>query len=341
MGSVVGSILGNQAANRQMDDANRAREEALKLFASIGTPDLASQEVSLIAPQSVGDYQAILESANNLGPSAMEGISLDPRLQQAQMAALQQLSDIGQTGLTPAEAAALQQAQSQAQAQAQAKSAQLMQEFARRGTGGSGMELAARMQAAQGASANASAASANLMQQAQQRALQAISNQASLAGQIGQQQFGQQSDVARAKDLINQYNAANQQSVQQRNTQAQNIAAQQNLANRQNIANAAASTANQQQMHNKALIQQQFNNRMARAGGMAGQYSGIANAHEGQAGRTADMYAGIGRGVDTAIGTYLSSNKGGGNQRMFSMPSQDSGFSNDEIEAGEMMSFLA
>lgn len=325
MGSVAGAYLGNQEANRQMDMAENARQQGVAAFQGVKVPDIQSQELSLLNPVNAGDYQAQLEAAMNLGPSAMEGVSLDPRLQQAQFAALQQLSDIGQTGMTPAEAAALRQAQTEAQAQAQAKSSQIMQEFARRGQGGSGMELAARLQTAQGAGNQAAANSASIMQQAQSRALQAIANQASLGGQMGQQQFGQQSDVARAKDLINQYNTANQQSVQQRNVGATNVASQQNLANRQNLANATTATQNQQQQYNKGLIQQQFNNQMSRASGLAGQYGGIADTRAKQAGNTADMYAGMGRGVDTMVGSYMNSNRnsGSGQKKADSMDQSD------------------
>jgi hypothetical protein len=154
------------------------------------------------------------------------------------MAALEQLTGISQTGLMPGEEAALRQARRGAAAESQAKSAQLLDEFARRGMGGSGAELAARLQAGQAGSERLGEESDRLMQMAQQRALEAIGQSSGLAGNIRQQSFGEQSDVARAKDVINQFNTQNRQSVQQRNINASNTAALRNLQEKQRIGEA-------------------------------------------------------------------------------------------------------
>lgn len=321
MGSVVGPIVGAVQADQDSARANAARENALSQWTGLNAPDIASQQLNLANFQNAGDYQAALEAAQGMGPSAMEGIQVDPRLAQAQMDALQQISQTGQMGMTPGEQAALRDAQRQAAAMAQAKTAQIQDQFARQGMGGSGASLAAQLQAAQSSADRASQNSNQIAQSAEQNALNARMQGASLAGQMSGQQFGQQSDVAKAKDYINQFNTQNQQNVQQRNVAAGNAAALRNLTNKQSIANQNTGVQNAQQEHNKGLIQQQFNNQTALASGRAGQYAGIAGQANQQAGRTADMYAGIGRGVDTGVGAYMNSGK------------KDDGFSKDEEDA--------
>ncbi len=283
------------------DPGAESSRQALAQFQNIDIPDIDKQKLALLMPEYLGDFQAQQEANIAADPSAMEGVSTDPRLAEAQMAALSQMSEIGQTGLLPGEQAALRQARRGAAGEAQAKSAQLMDDFARRGMGGSGAELAARLQAAQSSGDRLSQESDRTMQMAQERALNAIGQSSNMAGQIRGQAFGEQSDVARAKDAINQFNVNNQQSVQQRNIAAANAAASRNLGEKQRIGEAGAATQNQEQMANKDLIQQQFNNQMQRAGGMAGQYGQIASGERDAAGRQAQQQSAlIGAGAGLA-----------------------------------------
>lgn len=313
MGSVVAPILGQQQAQNQLDASNQARQQALGQWMGVNAPDIAGQQLNYQQYQNTGDLNNQLEHALQMGPSAMSQVSTDPRLAQAQMSALQQLSQTGQMGMTPAEAAALTQAQNNAAAQAQAKSKQVLNDFAARGMGGSGAELSAQLSNSQNAAQMLANNSNQVAQNAQQNALQAISQSGSLAGQMQGQQFGQQAAIAQAKDYINQFNLQNAQNVGNTNTGLANQSNQFNLQKNQNLANMNTQLSNQQQEHNKQLMQQQFNNQTALAAGRSGQYQGIANAMQQQAGKTADMWAGIGQGVDTGAGAlYNAYNKGGG-----------------------------
>lgn len=302
--AVAGGMMGNQAAAADRRAAENARRQAIEQFMRIQIPELESQQIDPRLIEYVGNQLAQQESAIGMGPSAMESVSTDPRLADAQMSALEKISQMGETGLLPGEEAALRQARRGAAQEAQAKSAQLLDEFARRGMGGSGAELASRLQASQSGADRLSAESDRLLQMAQERALSAIGQQGSLASQIRGQSFGEQSDVARAKDAINQFNTANQQGVQQRNVAATNQANLRNLNEQQRIAEGRVAQENMAQQYNKELLQQQFNNKMNLASGRAGQFQGSANASQQQAGRTADMWAGIGRGVGTAAAAY-------------------------------------
>jgi hypothetical protein len=309
MGSVVGGVLGYAASEDQIDAANQARKDALGQWTGLNAPSVASQQLSLQDLANAGNMVSQNEGNIGMDPTAMGNIQTDPRLQQAQMAALDQLSQMGQTGLTAGERAALNEARRGSAQEAQAKSAQITSDMARRGMGGSGSELAARLQAAQSSADRQSQQSDSTMQMAQQRALQAIGQQGSLAGQMNNQQFQQQADIAKAKDAINQFNTQNAQQVQQRNVAAANAAQLRNLQNQQSLNAVNTQTHNQQQQYNKGLIQQQFNNQTALAAGRSGQYQGIAQANQQQAGNTANMWAGIGKGVDTGAGSYFANQR--------------------------------
>lgn len=302
MGGVIAPIIGAQSAQNQLDAANDARQQALAQWTGMSAPGIAGQQLNLQNYQNAGNLVNQNEQAQQLGPSAMTQVQTDPRLVQAQMSALQQLSQTGQMGMTPAEQSALNQAQQNAAAQAQAKNAQTMNQFAARGMGGSGAELAAQLQNSQGAAQMLANNSNQVAQNAQQNALQAISQAGSLGGQMQGQQFGQQAAIAQARDYINQFNMQNAQNVSNTNVGLGNQANQFNLQKNQNLSNMNTQQANQQQTYNKQLQQQQFNNQMALASGRAGQYQGIAQSQQQQAGNTANMWAGMGRGVDTAAG---------------------------------------
>ncbi len=301
---VVGGIMGQNAAAGRQASADAARQQALAAFSGIQAPSVADQQLALQQYQNSGNLTPEMIQALQQGPNAMAGIQTDPRLVQAQMAALQQLSTTGQMGMTPAEQAALSQAQQQAAGQAQAKNAQILDQFARTGMGGSGAQLAAQLSNSQNSAQMLANNSNQVAQNAQQNALQAMAQSGQLGGQMQGQQFGQQAQIAQAQNYINQFNTMNSQNTQNQNVQAANAAALRNLQNQQNISAQNTQLGNQQQQYNKQLLQQQFNNNMARASGMAGQYQGIAQANQQQAGNIANSYAGIGQGVGTGLAGY-------------------------------------
>lgn len=261
------------------------RGQALAQFQNILIPSIEDQSLDLARNEYLGDYQAQMENALNQQDSGMNDISIDPRLREAQMGALESISEMGETGFTPAEQAALRTARRGAAGEAQAKSAQLLSEFQRRGMGGSGAELAARLQAGQSSADRLSQESDRLAQMSQERALNALAQQASLGSQIRGQEFGEQSDIAKAQDAINAFNTANQQNVQSRNVANTNAANLRNLGEKQRIGESNTGLSNQEQQLNKQLIQQRFQNEIQKAGGVGTQLNAIA------AGKDADAAA--------------------------------------------------
>lgn len=249
------------------------------MYASLQTPDIESMQLDLEGLVQQGILTPEQAQAALVEQSQMAGVSQDPTTKQAQMEALQGLQDITSSGgLTAIDKAKLGQIATEEDTRARGAREAIMQNQAARGLGGSGMELLAQLQNQQESASRTSQRDLDVGALAQQRALDALMNQGTMAGQIGQQGFAQQAQKAQAADAIAQFNAQNQQQANMYNTQAANQAQAANLGAKQEIANANVGTANQQQQYNKQLIQQQYENELKKRGGQAGIAQANTNA---------------------------------------------------------------
>lgn len=161
-------------------------------------------------------------SLSKLGPSAMEGVTTDPAYKNAQMNALKRLQEVGDKGYTVEEESAMNKIRrDNAQADRGRREA-IMASRQARGVGGSGDELAAQMMSNQAANEGNSQEGLDVAANAQRRALAAMAQSGQMAGQMRGQEFGEKSDVARAKDAVNQFNTNNSVRAQFQNNQGQN-----------------------------------------------------------------------------------------------------------------------
>lgn len=280
--------------------AMKAQRDQLKRLDRIDVPEL--QEYMLQAPELVG-----LLDAEQIGDSALEDISTDPRLRQAQLQTLSDLEQESEEGLTAMDRLQMEELMDQAGAQGQAQRAAIQAQMERQGLGNSGAALAAKLQGSQG-SANALRKQAmQMLAQSGDRRRQARRDRANLAGQMEGQDFSRQAQVASARDAINRANAMNRQQVNQLN-----------LAARQNIANQQTNTANMQAGMANQLAQQNFQNQLSKAtgqGSVANSMSQIAantpakpSAFQAALGGAAQGAAigsavpGIGTGIGAAVG---------------------------------------
>ena len=263
---------------------------------------MSEQEINLLLPQLIGEYNAENLSALDLQDSSFEDVGVDQSIIQSQLEALAGISEIAEGGFTESDKAANRAVQREVAQNNQARHDSLLNEFAQRGTLGSGTELAARLQANQAATDQQSQASDRLLQEAQSRALQALSQQGNLSANIRSQDFGEQSQVAQARDAINQFNTQNRQSVNNQNISNRNAGQQYNLDRAQQNANNVANVANQQEIHNQGLHQTQFQNQHA----VAADRAKLA-AQRGQAQQQGkqDQAAGVGSAIQ-GIGSALT-----------------------------------
>lgn len=269
LGDFLSSILGGSAGKSEMAKSLGVSQEAVDQLKNLYVPTVESQEVQLTNPELAG-----LLEAQTVDNTALSGVSTDPRLKQAQLKALEQLSGLSQQGLGAEDRAAYNQLQRQSAAQAQAENAQALQNAAARGTLDSGSTLMAQLLSGQNAANRTQQGGEQLAAQAAQARRDALSQYGNMSSNMANQDFAQKAQIANARDTINQFNA-------QQKTGAQQF----NLNNQQNIANQKASNANQQEIYNKQLLQQKFQNDLSKATGVAGQQQNLANiyANQGQA----------------------------------------------------------
>lgn len=266
LADLLSGILGGSAGKDDMRKATNLSQQAVDQLKNIYVPTVEEQKVILQNPELAG-----LMQNNTVDGSALEGISTDPRMKQAQMKALEQLSGLSSQGLGAEDRAAYNQLQRESAAQAQAQSQQALQNAAARGTLDSGSTLMAQLLAGQNAASRAQQGGEQIAAQAAQARRDALSQYSNLATNIANNDFAQKAQIGNAKDTINQFNA-------QQKTGAQQF----NLNNQQNINNQKASNANQQTMYNSGLIQQKFQNDMSKATGVAGQQNNLANTYSQQ-----------------------------------------------------------
>ncbi len=301
---IIGGLIGNELSRGDRTAAENARKEALSMFANIQAPSVQDQLLDLQEFQSTGSYNPLLEQLVNLGPSAQENIQLDPRLRAEQMSALEQIAGMASGQPQAGDMAGFEIARRNAAAEDQAKQNQILQEMQMRGQGGSGAELMARLKSSQSSADRLQQADLAQAQAMQQAKLQALAQQASMASNLRDQDYGQERNLASAKDTIAAFNAQNAQAVGGRNTNTSNQGQQLNLQNQQNTANMNTQLQNTQQINNKGLLQQQFGNQMDLAGAKAGQYGQMSQDASKRAAQTAGMYAGVGQGVGGLINAY-------------------------------------
>lgn len=300
LGGVLGSRSAKKAAKAQAEQAARIQA----MYDAINIPTIADQSIQLEEGQVLGEYNPLLEQFLQLQPSAMEGVSTSPEYKELQLQALRKMAGVGEDGLDEGDEAAFREAQRAVANEAQAQQASILNNMAQRGTLGSGMELAARLQGAQDAASRLSSAGDKLTQDARARALQALSQTGSMASNLREQDFGEQSNIARARDAINQFNVQNQQQLQSRNVSEQNRAQLANMQAKQAMADANRQMRNTEQQYNKQLQQQRFQNEMSKVGGQSGAAQQVGQAQAGIHNADAQMWSGIGSTLGNVATAY-------------------------------------
>lgn len=286
------------------DKAGDSYNNALAQFSGIEIPDIEKMRLALEEYQLTGQMTPEMQQAINLGQTEMQNISSDPRLKASQMQALEQLSGMASGQPTAADQAGFELSRQNAAGEMQAKNNQILQEMQQRGQAGSGAELLAKLKSNQSGADMLQKAQLEQAQAMQNARMRALEQQAGLSSNIRSQDYDEQANLAKAKDAINAFNTQNQQSVSNANVGAKNLAQATNLQNTQTTANANVDLRNQQQQKNKNLAQQEFDNRMARAGGMSGVYQNQAqNQTQQQANRGALIGGLIQAGGKAAAGS--------------------------------------
>jgi hypothetical protein len=182
------------------------------------------------------------------------------------------MSGLAKTGLGPEDMAALNLSRRQAAGAAEAQQASTLQEMASRGTLDSGSNLIAQLLAGQSQADRMSQEGDRLMSSAANARRAALGQQANMASQMSAQDLGLKTGKASAADMINQFN-----------TQQRGATSASNMGYQRDRATQLANIANQQETANKGLIQQNFQNQIQKAGGVAQQQNSQAQNLQQQA----------------------------------------------------------
>lgn len=235
-----------------------------------------------LARQMPREYEELRpEDVAQLDASAMEGVSTDPALREAQRRALQRMGEVADKGYTAEEEAALSRIRRENAQADRGRREAIMQNMQARGMADSGASLAAQLQSAQAANEADSQQGLDVAANAQRRALQAIAQSGQMAGSMRNQDFSEQSDVARAKDAINQFNTQNRVRAQFNNNQGHNQFNQQQFQNRSDVANYQVN--NNVNKANNAIKDWEYRTkqRQAKAGAIMGMAGAGAGAYFG------------------------------------------------------------
>ena len=304
-GAIASSLIGKGAADDKRSAAQAQMQEAVKYLESIGVPSVEAQQIVLEEYRNEGMLTPELEQTFLQTENAYDDIQLTPQYKEAQLGALDSLRGIVDSGgRSLTEQANLERYLSQASQADRGRREAAKSRLGARGQLGSGLELLADLQSAQDANQTGHQAALEAAANQEQRALDAIRMGGAMGAQFGQQEFGQQSEIAKSRNLISQFNTNAQQTVANRNVNRGNQGQQYNLEKRQDISDKNTDLRNKQQVYNKELLQQDFNNRMKKAQSMANARQGLAGSYNDDADRTAGMWAGIGNSV-AKVGTAI------------------------------------
>lgn len=263
----------------------------LDYYSGFRVPDV--KEMELVLDEYVQQGILTPEQATYYAqdPSEFQKLMSDPKLKDAQMAALSSLQEYGnQGGLNAQAKGRLHDIAKEESVRERGSREAIMQGAQQRGVAGSGLEFLNLIKNQQDSASRAADRGTQVAADAEARALDALMNSGRMAGDIRGQDFNEQARKAQALDEINRFNTQNRMSVDQYNVGTRNKGQQYNLEQRQNISDANTNIRNKQQQHNKGLIQQNWQNKMEDARQRSG-------ASQRDWGRTSNAIGGIGDSI--------------------------------------------
>lgn len=298
------------------DKADRMRQMAIDAFTAIQTPALKDLQIQLDKYVSAGKLSPEEAEAELLQSNAFNDIVTDPALAGAQKQALVALQEIGtQGGMTAIDKARLQDITNEQNQVAKSRREAVLQQARQRGMGGSDITTVNELMEEQAAADRAAQRGTDVAAEAQARALQALVAAGDTAGKIRGQDYGEQANKAQAENAIDLFNKQTLNQTNLYNVDAFNRAQAANLANEQSILNANTGTSNANKQYNANAVQQDFQNKMNKAQGVAGTYNAWAGdataAKRSEQAADQALLGGMIQTGATALGTAFGGPVGG------------------------------
>lgn len=331
--SIAGPIVGSAMSSGDKQKAADALAKAQEIINSVGAAPDEAKPIIIQQLQNAGVWKPSMEQHIDLGVSKVSQIQEDPALRQKQMATLNALQQISETGMTAQGRAEFNRLRAQAQQDTEAKRQQILQGMQARGMAGAGSELAMQLQAAQGGAQSEAEAADRIAAQEEAGRMAGLAQLGSATGQVRGQEFGIEQTKASAADAFKMFDVQQLLAQQQRNVAAQNEAAKYDVMNKQNIANQMWQANLAEQQRQRQAEMQTYMANLQRAGLSAGQQQQLAGQYAGQAQATAqgvqNVASGMGSGLTTLAGAAMKSSAGKTpSSTTYPTPSESAGVAN-------------
>lgn len=298
-GGLLNYFVQQGFSEQQAEQFQRLYEQAK----AITPPELVAPEYEKYQAQS--PYQIEGYQPQMLGQSAEGALGMDEATRARQLSVLDQLEQMYKSGgLDPQSVAAMNQAQMQANQNAQAQRAGVEAQALRSGRGNSNLQYLLQQQAGQADANRLNQASLDAAAAARQRALEAMGMFSNQASNLRNQDFGQQQQIARAKDIYSKFNTnmmndALRYQVEQENARNKNM-----FENKQNIENANVDLINKGMENRNTIAQRNYQNQLDKLKTMSAAQGGVSAAGRENVN---DLGKGIGdfsSGIAQGLGSY-------------------------------------
>lgn len=269
------SLLGSSDS-----DSQKYLQQALDAYKQTAVPTVESETVNNLPMESVqGTVNPSQIQVADQAPTEFNNISLDPATRAAQIAALSQYTDIANSGGLDANAKlALQQVIDATNNQSRGAQGAIMNSAQAEGQGGGDFALTQRAIAAQGASNTGAEQGMSAAAEAEANREAALTAMSTIGGSINASDYAQAANKAASGNTINATNTAARNAANTGNVTNAINTGEFNTNTAQGV-NASNTTAGQNKVYyNASLPQQQFNNEMTKASGIAGVSGTQANA---------------------------------------------------------------
>lgn len=282
---VIGGAFDNSS-----DQALSQYQNALNALKGVNLPDF--QKYAPLLEQYMGNYDPSQAQAST--------IQENPDDRSTQLAALNKLSGLSNTGLSDVDNAGYENARNIGNQMLSSGNAAAIQNAQARGVGGSGLEFAMREMANQQGAQNAQ--QAGLQQAGQSAQMRALYNQAfgNMAGQVRGQDFNTAASNAGILNNFNMYNTGQANQAQLRNQNEM-----------QGISNQNVGQQNYAQQYNNNLQQQQYQDAMGKAQAESGAYGNVAKGYYGNQAQNDNTRGAITQGLGAVAG-YAAGSPGAG-----------------------------
>lgn len=274
-------------------DTNAGSSEldaAIQQLKALGVPNASQltlpelQKYVIAGVLTPTQYQAISENPDAY-KDAFAGAQ-DTTGRTAQQSALQQLGTVVQNGgSSPINQANLDNNINQTNQAMQAARSGITNDAQQRGVSGGGLEFISKLMNEQSSADTANRGAVQAGANNAQLALQALSQQGSLGGQIQGQSDSNANAQAQAAAQIAQYNSQLQSAANQYNTNAANQAQATNMAQAQSTGDLNTQNANLRTQYNAQIPQQMFQDNLQKANALTSAYGAKAGLESQQAGQ--------------------------------------------------------